>query len=37
VNALVHQLEVAFDGGVRGGAVLHSVAKGEAWKGSCLL
>jgi hypothetical protein len=26
-------LEVAFDGGIRGGAVLHSVAKGEAWKG----
>ncbi len=26
-------LEVTFDGGVRGGAVLHSVAKGEAWKG----
>ncbi len=26
-------LEVAFDGGIRGGAVLHGVAKGEAWKG----
>ncbi len=26
-------LEVAFDGSVRGGAVLHSIAKGEAWKG----
>ncbi len=26
-------LEVAFDGGVRGGAVLHSIAEGEAWKG----
>ncbi len=26
-------LEVAFDGSIRGGAVLHSVAKGEAWKG----
>jgi hypothetical protein len=26
-------LEVALDGGVRGGAVLHSVAEGEAWKG----
>ena len=26
-------LEVAFDCSVRGGAVLHSVAKGEAWKG----
>ncbi len=25
-------LEVAFDGGVRGGAVLHSIAKGEVWK-----
>jgi hypothetical protein len=24
---------VAFDGGVRGGAVLHSIVKGEAWKG----
>jgi hypothetical protein len=29
----VHLLEVAFDRGIRGGAVLHSVAKGEAWKG----
>ena len=29
---MVHQLEVAFDGGVRGGAVLHSIAKGEARK-----
>ncbi len=26
-------LEVAFDGCVRGGAVLHSIVKGEAWKG----
>ncbi len=26
-------LEVAFDGGIKGGAVLHSIAKGEAWKG----
>ncbi len=26
-------LEVPFDGGVRGGAVLHSIAKGEAWIG----
>ncbi len=25
-------LEVAFDGSIRGGAVLHSIAKGEAWK-----
>ncbi len=25
--------EVAFDGGISGGAVLHSIAKGEAWKG----
>ncbi len=24
---------MAYDGSVRGGAVLHSVAKGEAWKG----
>ncbi len=30
---LAHLLEVAFDGGIRGGAVLHSIAKGEAWKG----
>ncbi len=31
---MAHLLEVAFDGGVlRGGAVLHSIAKGEAWKG----
>jgi hypothetical protein len=33
---LAHLLEVAFDGGIRGGAVLHSVAKGEAWKGLVL-
>ncbi len=26
-------LEGAFDGGVRVGAMLHSIAKGEAWKG----
>jgi hypothetical protein len=26
-------LEVALDGGVRGGAVLHPVAEGAAWKG----
>ncbi len=26
-------LEVAFDDGVIGGAVFHSVANGEAWKG----
>ncbi len=26
-------LEVALDGSIRGGAVLHSVAEGEAWKG----
>jgi hypothetical protein len=30
---LVCLLEVAFDGGIRGGAVLHSISKGEAWKG----
>ncbi len=30
---MAHLLEVAFDGGVQGGAVLHSIAKGEAWKG----
>ncbi len=30
---MVCLLEVAFDGGVRGGAVIHSIAKGEAWKG----
>ncbi len=30
---MVCLLEVAFDGSIRGGAVLHSVAKGEAWKG----
>ncbi len=30
---MVHLLEVAFDGSIRGGAVLHSIAKGEAWKG----
>ncbi len=26
-------LEVALDGSVRGGAVLHSIVKVEAWKG----
>ncbi len=26
-------LEVAFDGGIRERAVLHSITKGEAWKG----
>ncbi len=30
---MVCLLEVVFDGGVRGGTVLHSIAKGEAWKG----
>jgi hypothetical protein len=30
---LAHLLEVAFDGSIRGGAVLQSIAKGEAWKG----
>jgi hypothetical protein len=36
---LARLLEVAHDGGVRGGAVLHCVAEGEAWKGViiCLL
>ncbi len=29
----MHLLEVAFDGSIRGGAVLFSIAKGEAWKG----
>ncbi len=29
----MHLLEVAFDGSIRGGAVLHSIAKGQAWKG----
>ncbi len=26
-------LKVAFDGSIRGGAVLHGIAKGETWKG----
>ncbi len=30
---MAHLLKVAFDGGIRGGAVLHSIAKDEAWKG----
>ncbi len=30
---MAHLLEVVFDGSVRGRAVLHGVAKGEAWKG----
>ncbi len=25
-------IEVALDGSIRGGVVLHSVAEGEAWK-----
>ncbi len=29
----MHLLEVVFDGSVRGGAVFHSAAEGEAWKG----
>ncbi len=33
---MAHLLEVAFAGSVRGGAVLHSIAKGEAWKGLVL-
>jgi hypothetical protein len=30
---LAHLIEVALDGGIRGGAVLHCIAEGEAWKG----
>ncbi len=30
---MAHLLEVALDGGIRGVAVLHSVAEGEAGKG----
>ncbi len=30
---MAHLLGVAFDGSIRGGAVLQSIAKGEAWKG----
>jgi hypothetical protein len=30
---LAHLLEVALDGGVRGGAVLHCIAEDEAGKG----
>ncbi len=30
---MAHLLEVALDGSIRGGAVLHSIAEGEAWKG----
>jgi hypothetical protein len=30
---LLRLLEVALDGSVRGGAVFHSIAEGEAWKG----
>ncbi len=30
---MAHLLEVALDGGLRGGAVLHCVAEGEARKG----
>ncbi len=29
----MHLLEAALDGGIRGGAVLHCIAEGEAWKG----
>jgi hypothetical protein len=30
---LARLLEVAFDGSVKGGAVLHSIAKSKAWEG----
>jgi hypothetical protein len=30
----VRLLEVALNGGVRGGAVFHCIAEGEAWKGA---
>ncbi len=30
---MVHLLEMALDGGIRGGAVLHCIAEGEARKG----
>ncbi len=30
---MAHLLEVALDGGIRGGAVLHCIVEGEAWKG----
>ncbi len=33
MQSLLHLLEVALDGGVRGGAVLHCFAEGEARKG----
>ncbi len=32
-HVCLSQLEVALDGSVRGGAVLHSIAEGVAWKG----
>ncbi len=32
----MHLLEVALDGGVRGGAVIHCVVEGEAWKGAVI-
>ncbi len=32
-HVCLSQLEVALDGCIRGGAVLHSIAEGEAWKG----
>ncbi len=30
---MARKLKMALDGSVRGWAVLHSIAKGEAWKG----
>jgi hypothetical protein len=30
---LAHLLEVALDGSVSGGTVLHSIVESEAWKG----
>jgi hypothetical protein len=30
---LARLLEVALDGSIRGGAVLHSIVEGKAWKG----
>ncbi len=29
----MHLLKVALDSSVKGGAVLHSIAEGEAWEG----
>jgi hypothetical protein len=34
---LAHLLEVALDGGIIGGAMLHCIVEGETWKGDVVV